>query len=194
MKKFPYLYQYYLNRDSQKSSKKIHCPVCKIPMKSALYESVPIKTCLQCKGEWLGESALKNIVKIREARFSPEMQKAVLQSASIQGVRLTSVTRKLTCPDLQCQQTPLLPINYGGDSGVVVDRCEYCKGFWLDDQELEKIQILAESWQDGLSEDLAQYAPHLKKITSTRSDPTAFKHSSFGFINALLNGVLDDKV
>jgi Zn-finger nucleic acid-binding protein len=42
-------------------------------------------------------------------------------------------------------------VNYGGDSGIIVNRCPACGGVWLDRCELESIQTLVEGLDDAAS-------------------------------------------
>ena len=47
------------------------------------------------------------------------------------------------CP--RCHET-LPPVNYQGNSGIIVNTCENGHGIWLDAGELPKIQIFMEQW------------------------------------------------
>ena len=80
--------------------------------------------------------------------------------------------------------------NYGGNSGVYVDRCPGCGSLWLDQQQLEKIQVLMEKWADEAPHELAKIAGKLE-AARRRAAPKGFEGSRFAFVNALINRLLD---
>ena len=84
-------------------------------------------------------------------------------------------------------------VNYGGDSGVFVDRCERCQGIWLDQQELEKIQLLTEQWADEAPQQLRALSSELETARQAAAAQTnsAFSGSRFAFVNAVINRLLD---
>ena len=45
------------------------------------------------------------------------------------GVVLVDVDDDLICPKCSGQTDP---VNYGGDSGIIIERCTDCHGVWLD--------------------------------------------------------------
>jgi Zn-finger nucleic acid-binding protein len=170
----------------------MNCPVCHIPLRPIHYEGVDLENCDRCGGEWLDAGELGKINKIREMRFSPEERRAVVAAASITPVILRDVDRDLHCP--KCGGTSD-PLNYGGDSGIIIDRCVSCHGLWLDGDELEKIQMLVEGWDDALPDDLDRYSAMLHDVAvqADRHDDAAPSRIPFakGLINALVNRVLD---
>ena len=103
-------------------------------------------------------------------------------------MRLDTVDRDLICPKCGGQTDA---INYGGDTGIIIDRCTGCRGIWLDASELEKIQMLVEVWQDGLGDDLKQYEPRLREIAADVDRRDDVRVSRFWFVNVIINGVLD---
>ena len=164
------------------------CPACKELLCTIDYEGIEIETCPECKGEWLDSDELKHVVKARDVRFNPEERRAIAAAVKITGVQLSDVDRDLPCPKCSGQTDPF---NYGGDTGIIINRCTSCRGIWLDGKELEKVQMVIEGWEDHLPDDLAQYGLRLREIArnvDARDDVTI---SRFGFINALINGILD---
>lgn len=170
----------------------MNCPNCKASLRTIRYEGIGIETCNSCNGHWLDSDELGKIVKIREAKFDEQERRAIVESTSITGVALDDVDRDLPCP--KCGGTTDA-VNYGGDSGIVIDRCTGCRGFWLDHGELEKIQMLAESWDDALPEDLAKYSEKLHDVAvrmDREDDVNPSRIPIVGrFINSLINGILD---
>ncbi len=170
----------------------MNCPNCSRSLRPIQYEGVEIETCDGCGGEWLDDGELGRIVRLREVRFDEAERRAIAHSTAITGVKLADVDRNLVCP--KCGGTTD-PLNYGGDTGIIIDRCTNCRGLWLDGTELEKIQMLVEGWDAQLPEDLAQYGPKLHDVAARldrEDDVQASRIPLVGrYINALVNRILD---
>lgn len=122
------------------------CPRCiTIELKEKKYEGIEIDSCDHCHGSWLANSELTHIVQIREVTFPPELVDHALASAK-GGIPETELAHDLNCPE--CYK-PMKPINYGINSGIIIDRCTQDHGLWFDGLELEKIQAYREYWQDN---------------------------------------------
>ena len=117
----------------------MNCPSCKSRLSVTHYEGIEIEICNNCGGSWLDGDELGKIVKIREVRFDKDARRAIAESTTITPVVIADVDRDLSCP--KCDGTTDA-INYGGNTGIIIDRCTGCRGFWLDGGELEKIQMV----------------------------------------------------
>ena len=166
----------------------MRCPNCQSTLRAKRYEGVSVESCGSCGGEWLDAEELGNVVRIRETRFSEPERRAIVESTTITGVSLRDVDRDLTCPKCGGSTDPT---NYGGDTGIIIDRCTSCHGFWLDGQELEKIQMLVEGWDDQLPADLAEYGPKLRDVAAQVDKSDDASPSRVSFINSIINGILD---
>jgi len=164
------------------------CPSCSGALTTIDYEGIKIETCNNCQGEWLDADELKHIVRTREIHFDPQERQAIAQATKITGVPLDDEDRDLNCPKCGGQTDA---VNYGGDSGIIIDRCTSCGGIWLDAGELEHIQMVVEGWKDGLKGDLAKYSPRLHQIAGKLDQDDDVRVSRVGFINVLMNGILD---
>lgn len=164
------------------------CPNCQAALKTIAYENTQIETCDGCGGEWLDAKELGHIARVRETRFSPEERRAVSAASKITGVKIKDHDRDLACP--KCGGATDA-VNYGGDSGIIIDRCPACHGIWLDKAELEGVQLLVEGWQDGLTGDLAKFGPRLHQLAEEVDARSKVQISRFRFMNAIINGVLD---
>ncbi|GAH31572.1 unnamed protein product, partial [marine sediment metagenome] len=168
------------------------CPGCKSTLRTIQYEGITIETCEKCGGNWLDADELGKIVRIREEKFDEEERRAIAESTTITGVHLEDVDRDLACP--KCGGTTDA-INYGGDTGIILDRCTGCGGFWLDAGEIEKVQMVIEGWKDMLPDDLKKYGPKLREVEVQVDRATDVEISKLpvvgGFINAAINGILD---
>jgi Zn-finger nucleic acid-binding protein len=172
----------------------MRCPHCDTTLSTIDYEGVAIETCNSCGGEWLDDKELGHIVRIREEIFSAEERRAIEGATKIPGIPMADVEREIVCPT--CSATTV-PINYGGNTGVIIDRCPECRGIWLDGGELEKIQMLIESWKDDMPEALKKYGPRLHQVATELESRNKVAVSRLpligGLVNAMVNGILDLK-
>ncbi len=166
----------------------MRCPSCSERLEEIDYEGIRIETCPKCGGEWLDATELGHVVAAREVRFDENERRAVAAAVKITPVNIQDADRDLKCPKCAGRTDAL---NYGGDTGIVIDKCTCCAGIWLDGDELEKIQMVVEGWDDGLPDDLKEYGPRLRRVAEETEEKTRFKASRFGFINAIINGILD---
>ena len=170
----------------------MNCPNCQGQLHPTSYEGLKIESCTSCGGEWLDADELHTVVNRRRERFTREERRAIVESTTITGVELENVDRDLACP--KCGGTTD-PINYGGDSGIIIDRCTSCRGFWLDATEMEKVQMLIEGWDDALPDDLEEYGPKLRQIALEMDQAdnvnVAKKMPGSRLVNASINGILD---
>lgn len=164
------------------------CPACQTALETIEYEGIKIETCLGCEGQWLDAGELRHIVKVREVRFDSEERKAVASATKITAVNVEREDRDLRCPKCGGQTDAL---NYGGDTGIVIDKCTSCRGVWLDRGEMAKIQMLVEGWEDGLPELLSKHGPRLRHVAAEVDERSKTKISRFGFVNAIINGILN---
>jgi hypothetical protein len=166
----------------------MQCPKCNQPLEGIDYQGVHIETCPACGGDWLDASELKSIVLARKMRFNESECLAIAKATKIAGVPLATLDRHLICP--RCGGTTH-PVNYGDDSGIIIDKCAQCNGIWLERGELEKVQELVEGWDDELPDDLAQYGPKLRQITADVNNDLTVHISHYALINTCINGILD---
>jgi Zn-finger nucleic acid-binding protein len=168
----------------------MQCPQCAEPLQATVYEGVPIHTCEGCGGEFVDGEAFARIVENRHEKFSDQQRVELAQSKPSFGGVATQPQRMLECP--ACARNMKIT-NYAGDSGIFVDLCSVCGGLWLDHAELEKIQVVMERWADEASPQLQSIAEVLEVArfeAATRTSGT-FSGSRFGFVNALINRILD---
>ena len=56
---------------------------------------------------------------------------------------------------------------------------------------LEKVQMLIEGWDDALPDDLAKHGAKLRDVAAKMDAEDDVSPSRFGFINLIINGILD---
>jgi Zn-finger nucleic acid-binding protein len=168
----------------------MQCPQCSTELRATSYEGVPIHTCESCGGEFVAGEQLATIVKVRQEQFAGELAESMARHRPTFGKIASQPNRVLTCPACGGQ---MKSGNYGGDSGIYVDRCEVCSGIWLDNEELEKIQIVMERWSDEAQPQIRAIAGELEEARRRAAESTskAFTGSRFAFVNALINCLLD---
>jgi len=166
----------------------MRCPNCEQTLRPITYEGIRIETCDGCQGEWLDAQELKHVVQAREQRFSKPEIEALSATTTITGVDVVDADRDLKCPKCHGQTDA---INYGGDTGIVIDKCSDCGGIWLDSDELEKIQMLVEGWEKALPDDLKNNRKKMRAAAVEVDANDDFRYARFGFVNAAINGVLD---
>ena len=169
----------------------MQCPSCQHAMRDAEYENVLIRTCDGCGGEFVEADALAHIVNTREQRFPAATDRSDLAAQKpVFGVPAAERRRVLDCP--VCENAMDVG-NYGGDSGIFVDRCSGCGGVWLDRDELENVQMLMESWADEATSKLQALSTELEHARREAAEAVSesFTGSRFAFVNAIVNRVLD---
>jgi len=151
------------------------CPLCEREMEVQEYEGVEIDVCGECKGVWLDREELKRIVDTEEEKFEPEEIKRALEEVMAEKEKrrelmkyLMSFKKGENLENLSSEQLleafrerwgksqvvkcprcgkDLQEFDYAG-IGVMIDRCPEGDGFWLQEGELSKLQILME-WHRG---------------------------------------------
>jgi len=170
----------------------MQCPNCDGSLREVTYEDALIRACEDCGGEFIGAEALSHIVATRGEHF-PEADDADLSDIKPQFGSSSPAAKML--PTLNCPECGgIMSVgNYGGDTGVFIDRCDDCGGVWLDQDELENVQILSERWADEAPAQIRAIAGKLERARreAAASTSDAFAGSRFAFVNAIINRILD---
>jgi Zn-finger nucleic acid-binding protein len=168
----------------------MNCPNCSAQLRIVCYEGVNVETCDKCGGEFVEPDELAHIVKSRQSHFGKHLQDLMKDHKPMFGKPAGQSDQQRTCP--ACSGAMQL-VNYGGDTGVGVDRCDDCGGLWLDHDEIEKVQLIMEKWQDEAPAKLNAIAGQLEMARRQAAERTskAFAGSRFSFVNALINRLLD---
>lgn len=130
----------------------MQCPVDAKPLKSIFSDEigVEIDICDACHGVWFDSEELA--IAASQYRIQPpsdeEKDLFVLPPGD---THMWHKPEEYCCPqDGSLMET----YAYAGDSGVYIDRCTQCSGFWLDDGELKRIKkyLAPNGLADGLAE------------------------------------------
>jgi len=106
------------------------CPICKISLESAILCNTEIDYCPRCFGLWFEEDELRWAKDEKDKDLNwldIDLWKDPKKFKVSYGIRL--------CPSCRL---PLYEVYYG-DSKIIVDVCNVCKGVWLDRGEFKKI-------------------------------------------------------
>jgi len=106
------------------------CSICKISLEEAIFCNVGVNFCPECLGSWFEEEELRWAKDEKDKNLNwldIDLWKDEKKFKISSGMKL--------CPSCRL---PLYEIYYG-DSRVIVDLCNLCRGIWLDRGEFKKI-------------------------------------------------------
>ena len=143
------------------------CPRDGAELLSLVYEGQHLDQCRACFGVWCEDEELKTVVNTIEVAFSnadhPNVSPSESKSKVIPEIDLVA---DLCC--VNCHQ-PMRRINYAYNSGIVIDRCLFEHGVWLDKDELEKLQVFIERGNSTENEVRKKFTPLLERAASEAS-------------------------
>ena len=129
----PWFRRFIINRADVKKSGR--CPACGGGLSSTTYEGVPIERCTNCAGVILAKKKLRRIqirkeITIPSALYKDNSIEEINKQFQAEAERICRV----------CGQTMIKKF-YSSNYPVVIDECQKCKLIWLDQSELEKLQV-----------------------------------------------------
>jgi Zn-finger nucleic acid-binding protein len=114
------------------------CPRCVVVLDEDARNDIPRQACSRCGGMWIAASQLRDLVEsVDPDRDVEEMVNFRLTSLRWEPAPAPKI--ELACPEC-CRA--LEPFNYACDSGIILEKCRYCKCVWLDAGALEKVQMV----------------------------------------------------
>ena len=130
--------------DPDYTDKKI-CPRDAVPLHEVGYESEVVDRCSKCHGFWCDDDELGRITEARLKKFSDADHSDIkAQEGAAQVSAEFDLFVSLRCP--VCRK-PMQRLNYSYSSGIIIDRCVDGHGVWLDEDELERVQLFVERWE-----------------------------------------------
>lgn len=142
------------------------CPRCSDTLKHEIYEGLQTDRCPQCKGTWLDEGEIVTILDTKEEKFSAHLIEEAINTA-FTGVPQDEQRSIEKCP--KCSRA-MQAVNYGYDSGIVIDRCPDAHGVWLDGKEIEKIQAHREHWEKESKENRQEWIALVRSVEGARKE------------------------
>ncbi len=107
------------------------CPNCQGDLNEVQYKGVRIHECEKCDGKWFDKDELKQA----KDKTDDDLRWLDFELFNEESNKFASSVSKKHCPKDDSAMTSL---TYE-DSGVVIDKCNTCRGVWLDKDEFEKI-------------------------------------------------------
>jgi Zn-finger nucleic acid-binding protein len=120
------------------------CPENNIELISTNYEGVQIDQCTLCGGIWCDNEELQEIIKIRIKKFDKETIKSI-KNLNVPTLQLVTNIENLVSRKCVVCGEKLQRQDYSKNIKIVIDCCRKGHGIWLDENELERIQILSEN-------------------------------------------------
>jgi len=170
----------------------MNCPSCGRELQLDQYEGVTIDVCAECGGVWLDEGELEQIIERREMLFAQEDVDAVDGARQPVTVKKEDMGEGVPCPKCgaTCRRS-----NYAYTSGIIIDKCPGRHGIWLDESELEKIQIVVEEWEkkrDGNRAKAASTLSDIERDVEAKSAESFEKmgRAKFPLVGRMVNGLV----
>lgn len=116
----------------------MRCPVDSHALKSIFSAEVNIEidVCDLCHGIWFDSDELAKAVAYLRITLPITKGKDVFM-AHVDDTHKAHQSEKYICPR---DEVVMETYTYAGDSGIYIDRCVKCSGFWLNGGELEKLK------------------------------------------------------
>lgn len=120
----------------------MNCPRCQKLLATKVYEAgVEVGECPNCRGVWLDEGELQRIEETEERDHSE-----ALRTPENTVERSFQIARQRALPDISCPKcgSAMEKKECHYASGVLVDVCPECAGYWLDRSELESLETFSQ--------------------------------------------------
>ena len=110
----------------------MQCPDCKDSLRREKHQHVEFDICSDCRGIWVSGKQFHALAVLVAAEGQVQSS-AKLTFQPRKALRPGPDNPVRVCP--QCTLA-MREFNYAYDSNVFLDRCEKCKGIWLDPNEI----------------------------------------------------------
>jgi Zn-finger nucleic acid-binding protein len=112
----------------------MQCPGCQSLLRREKYQYVDFDICPDCRGIWVSGEQFHRLAVLVAAEGQVESSaKLTFKPRKVLKPLPESETLARKCP--QCH-VAMQEFNYAYDSNVFLDRCDRCKGIWLDPNEI----------------------------------------------------------
>ncbi|HXV76028.1 MAG TPA: zf-TFIIB domain-containing protein [Candidatus Polarisedimenticolaceae bacterium] len=107
----------------------MRCPRCQTVLERRDHDGVRVDTCATCAGVFLHRGELNRI-----APTEGDLEFSTLHEESF---RHEDEFGPIACP--ACSGPTMNKVEFNVYSGIMLDYCPACRGFWLDGKELDRI-------------------------------------------------------
>jgi Zn-finger nucleic acid-binding protein len=121
----------------------MNCPRDGAALRQVVRQGITIDVCTRCHGKWLDQGELEHLVRAARSGATGGALEAALEAAERSTFfRPTGGDPKLACP--RCGVTMQKVGFESRGAQLTADRCEACKGFWLDAGETGALFVFLE--------------------------------------------------
>jgi len=120
------------------------CPRCRQALSTETIGSVEVETCAACGGMLLAHGLLDRIAEPLDG----SLEFSTLDDESFQHDDTYGPTDCPRCPDHQRMKK----VEFNIYTGIILDYCDGCRTFWLDGEELNRINEEVRSLRESTSE------------------------------------------
>jgi Zn-finger nucleic acid-binding protein len=118
------------------------CPRDKQRLHPHIYESsVTVNICPDCNGMWLEKGELEEIEEIVEYDYSRELSRIPDFIGNAFEIVRQKNLKDIPCPSCACVMESR---EYAYCSQIMINKCPKCGGIWLDNGEIEALEIFYE--------------------------------------------------
>ena len=107
----------------------MNCQICKKTITPIKTSGLEILQCEECKGFWVKKGDLNNLIKHKAGD---------LEFSSIDHHMHYDTHGIMKCAF--CDDQAMIKVNFIVYSDIILDYCEACGSFWIDNGEVEKMQ------------------------------------------------------
>lgn len=127
----------------------MRCPRDHHVVRSITQEHITFEMCPVCGGLWLERTEFESIARMCNAGESvDQFAQKHAECSKLWEQRGANTERVLVeCPH---DGHGMRVMRYAGDSGVLLDQCDHCGGFWLDGDEILRIHTYLSPGQNKL--------------------------------------------
>ncbi len=150
----------------------MNCPRCNKNLEQAIFHNTAVDYCPQCLGIFFEEDELRQVKdeRDRDLRWVDiDLWKDKNKFKVSSGIRL--------CPSCRL---PLYEVYYG-ESRIIIDVCNVCRGIWLDRGEFKKIvEYLKQQAEYGILNDYVKTLS--EEFWEIFTGPESFKEEVLDFL------------
>ena len=110
----------------------MQCPGCSGLLRAEKHQYVEFDICMDCRGIWVSGEQFRALA-VKVAADGQVESSAILSFKARKVLRPGEDNPMRICP--KCTLA-MREFNYAYDSNILLDRCEQCKGIWLDPNEI----------------------------------------------------------
>lgn len=140
------------------------------------YEGFPVSHCGDCRGYWVTGTVLLDILDKREKQIPQEAIETAREWRRTQ-IPKTELNDELECPS--CGRILNRSV-YGYDSGIIIDRCLWGCGIWLDAGDLTALVAFDEVWEKKAREIFAEKNLQMVFDSTKNAPPDIIRRGFFG--------------